>query len=139
MSLSPVDQSKKYESDVRGIFIQRLEIIPEKHPQYAADLLNFVVKVKSFEPRIIEITAKSHLLKDQQVGDYLSHANLYVEYKESPEKSLQAHFFGNWREGHYSVIANYTLDERLLAIETDLKHIPPKSDSFDFAKVRFSF
>lgn len=124
VSLSPVEQEQKYQNDVRGISIQKLQIIAVKYPQYSSELLNFAVRVKSFEPKVIEVTAKSHLLKDAQVGDYLSHANLYVQYKESPEETVQAHFFGNWREGHYSVIANYTLDERLLAIETDLKHIP---------------
>nr|WP_295900510.1 hypothetical protein [uncultured Bdellovibrio sp.] len=124
VTLSPSEQSQKYQNDVRGIRVQKLEISSEKYPQYHSELLNFVAKVKSFEPKVIEVTAKTHLLKDAQVGDYLSHANLYVQYKESPEATIQSHFFGNWREGHYSIIANYTIDEQLLAIETDLKHIP---------------
>ncbi|WP_413612230.1 hypothetical protein [Bdellovibrio sp. HCB-110] len=124
VTLSPSEQSKKYRNDVRGVRVQKLEISSEKYPQFHSELFNFVVKVKSFEPKVIEVTAKTHLLKDAQVGDYLSHANLYVQYKESPEATIQSHFFGNWREGHYSLIANYTMDEQLLAIETDLKHIP---------------
>ncbi|UXR63368.1 hypothetical protein EZJ49_09800 [Bdellovibrio bacteriovorus] len=122
--LSPSEQSNKYRNDIRGVFVRTLRISSEKHPQYSTELMNFAVKVKSFEPKIIEVTAKSHLLKDRQVGDYLSHANLYLQYKESPEATVQAHFFGNWREGHYSVIANYNLGDQLLAMETDLKHIP---------------
>lgn len=124
VTLSPSEQSKKYRNDIRGVFIRTLRISSEKHPQYSTELMNFAVKVKSFEPKVIEVTAKSHLLKDRQVGDYLSHANLYLQYKESPEAAVQAHFFGNWREGHYSVIANYNLGDQLLAMETDLKHIP---------------
>lgn len=124
VTLSPSEQSKKYQNDVRGVRVQKLEISSEKHPQFHSELFNFVVKVKSFEPKVIEVTAKTHLLKDVQVGDYLSHANLYVQYKESPEATIQSHFFGNWREGHYSLIANYTMGEQLLAMETDLKHIP---------------
>lgn len=124
VTLSPSEQSNKYRNDIRGVFIRTLRISSEKHPQYSTELMNFAVKVKSFEPKVIEVTAKSHLLKDRQVGDYLSHANLYLQYKESPEAAVQAHFFGNWREGHYSVIANYNLGDQLLAMETDLKHIP---------------
>lgn len=124
VSLSPSEESQKYKNDVRSIFIQKLTMSSIQFPQYRPELLNFAVNVKSYDPRVIELTAKSHLLKDEAVGDYLSHANLYVQYKESPEKSVQTHFFGNWREGHYSLIANYTIDENLLAIETDLKHIP---------------
>lgn len=123
VSLSPTEKAQKYQNDVRSISIQKFLINADKYPQYASEFLNFAVKVKSFEPRIIEITAKTHLLKDQ-VGDYMSHANLYVQYKDTPEEVVQTHFFGNWREGHYSFIANYTIDERLLSVETDLKHIP---------------
>lgn len=124
VSLSPPEDSQKYQNDVRSIFVQKLTISAHQFPQYKPELLNFAVNVKSYNPRVIELKAKTHLLKDEAVGDYLSHANLYVQYKESPERSVQTHIFGNWREGHYSVIANYTMDENLLAIETDLKHIP---------------
>lgn len=124
VTLSPSESANKYRNDVRGVFVRSLRISSEKHPQYSTELQNFAVKVTSFEPKVIEVTAKSHLLRDTQVGDYLSHANLYLQYKESPEAQVQAHFFGNWREGHYSVIANYNLAERLLAVESDLKHIP---------------
>lgn len=124
VTLSPSEQAQKYQNDVRAVRVQKLTVASEKHPQFHSELLNFVVKVKSFEPKVIEVTAKTHLLKDAQVGDYLSHANLFLQYKESPDAQLQAHFFGNWREGHYSVIANYTIEDRLLSVETDLKHIP---------------
>lgn len=122
--LSPSESSQKYRNDIRSVTIQSFHIASDKHPQYATELVNFNTRVRSFEPRVIEIRAKSNLFKDSRVGDYLSHANLYIQYKESPEKTVQTHFFGNWREGHYSLIANYNFDEEQVAIETDLKHIP---------------
>lgn len=124
VSLSPNEQSEKYSNDIRGLHIQKLQISSQKYPQYFSEFFSFSAKVKSFEPKVIEVTAKTNLLKDNQVGDYLSHANLFIQYKESPEKSVQAHFFGNWREGHYSLIANYILAEQQLTVESDLKHIP---------------
>ena len=124
VSLSPNEQSEKYSNDIRGLYIQKLQISSQKYPQYFSEFFSFSAKVKSFEPKVIEVTAKTNLLKDNQVGDYLSHANLFIQYKESPEKSVQAHFFGNWREGHYSLIANYILAEQQLTVESDLKHIP---------------
>lgn len=124
MSLSPSEQAQKYRDDVRHISVQNLKIIADKYPQFSSELQNINIKVKSFEPKIIEVTAKTHFLKDVQVGDYLSYANLFVQYKESPQPTIQSHFFGNWREGHYSFIGSYILDERALALETDLKHIP---------------
>lgn len=124
VTLSPSEQADKYRNAVRGIAISRFKIISSQYPQYPSEFLSFVAQVKSFEPKVIEVTAKTNLLKDEQVGDYLSHANLFLQYKESPEQTVQAHFFGNFREGHYSMIANYTLADHLLNVETDLKHIP---------------
>ncbi|WP_413557319.1 hypothetical protein [Bdellovibrio sp. HCB209] len=124
VTLSPSEQADKYRNDVRGLRIRSFKIISAQYPQYPSELLNFKANVKSFEPRVVEVHAKTNLLRDDMVGDYLSHANLFLEYKEMPEQSLQAHFFGNWREGHYSVIAHYSLVDHLLNIETDMKHIP---------------
>lgn len=122
--LSPSEKTQKYRDDVRSIFIQDLKIVADKYPQFSSELHNFNVKVKSFDPKVIEVTAKTHFFKDSQVGDYLSYANLYVEYKESPQPAIQTHLFGNLREGHYSIIGSYMLDDQVLSLETDLKHIP---------------
>ncbi|QDK38077.1 hypothetical protein [Bdellovibrio sp. NC01] len=124
VSLSPNEQAQKYRNAVSELSIQNFKIVLNEYPQYPTEFMDFAVKVKSFEPKVIEVKAKTHLLRDELVGDYLSHANLFIEYKESPEKHVQAHFFGNWREGHYSMIGNYTIDDHLLNVETDLKHIP---------------
>ncbi len=124
VSLSPNEQAQKYRNAVSELTIQNFKILLNEYPQYPSEFLNFAIKVKSFEPKVIEVTAQTHLLRDEQYGDYLSHANLFIEYKESPEPQVQAHFFGNWREGHYSMIGNYTIADHLLNVETDLKHIP---------------
>lgn len=124
VTLSPSEQRQKYRNDIRGVYIQNLRIAADKYPKYSTEFSGFVAKVKSFEPKVIEVRARNHLMKDPQVGDFLSHANLFLEYKESPQAVIQAHYFGNWREGHYSIIASYSLDEGNLAVETDLKHIP---------------
>lgn len=124
VSLSPNEQAEKYKNAVNELAIGSFKILLNEYPQYPTELLDFLIRVKSFEPKVIEVTAKTNLLRDEQVGGYLSHANLFVEYKESPEPQVQSHFFGNWREGHYSVIGNYTIADHLLNIETDLKHIP---------------
>lgn len=124
VSLSPKEQSNKYQNALQSLSVQELKIVVKNHPPFDSEFFNLKVEMKSFEPKIIEVTTSTHLLKDWQVGDYLSHANLYVQYRESPQAKIQSHFFGNWREGHYSIIGNYTLDEKLLAVEADLKHIP---------------
>lgn len=124
VKIAPSHDGDRMRNDIDRLHIQKLEIISFKNPQLTSELLNFSVVVKSAEPRVIELRAKNYLLRDSQVGDYLSHANLFVEYRESPEPTLQAHYFGNWREGHYSLIGNYNFADQMLAVELDLKHIP---------------
>ncbi|WP_413581789.1 hypothetical protein [Bdellovibrio sp. HCB288] len=124
VKLSPMEQAQKYRNDISELNIHSFKILSAQYPQYPFELSSFKAQVKSFEPRIVEVHAKTNFLKDDTVGDYLSHANLFLEYKEMPEQSLQAHFFGNWREGHYSVITHYTLNDHMLNVETDVKHIP---------------
>lgn len=124
VQLSPAENKEKYQRDVQGLTIEDLSIAADKYAGFSLDLQNFKAKVKSTEPRVVEVEAKTHLLKSPQGGDYLSHANLYMQYQESPQMKIQSHFFGNWREGHYSLIANYLLDEKRLSMEADLKHIP---------------
>lgn len=124
VSLSPVEVREKYQNDIRAVRIQKLKIVSRKYPALSSEFLSLQAQVKSFEPKIIELRAKTHLLKEQRVGDYMSHANIFLEYKESPEKTLQSHIFGNWREGHYSIISNYSIDDDFLTMESDLKHIP---------------
>lgn len=124
VTLSPNEQAQKYRNAIGELSIKNFKILLNEYPQYPSEFLDFAVRVKSFEPKLIEVTAKTNLLRDEQVGGYLSHANLFTEYKEVPEPQVQSHFFGNWREGHYSIIANYTIADHLLNVETDLKHIP---------------
>lgn len=125
VTMAPSENSNnKSAGDITSLHIDNLTISDSLYPQYDSSLHDFSVKVKSTEPKIIEVNAKTQLLKDDKVGDYLSHANLHIEYKESPEPTVLAHFFGNLREGRYSVIADYSLPDHLLTVETDLKHIP---------------
>lgn len=124
VKLSPVEIREKYQNDIRLVRIQKLKIASRKYPALASEFLSLQAQVKSFEPKVIELRAKTYLLKEQRIGDYMSHANIFLEYKESPEKTLQSHIFGNWREGHYSIISNYSIDDDFLTMESDLKHIP---------------
>ncbi|MNL45242.1 hypothetical protein D3C87_1678730 [compost metagenome] len=78
VTLSPLEQSEKYANAVRSLSIRKLNIRHDKYPHYATELLSFSVNVRSFEPKVIEVRAKTHLMRDEMVGDYMSHANLYI-------------------------------------------------------------
>ncbi|WP_413291317.1 hypothetical protein [Bdellovibrio sp. HCB337] len=108
---------------VNAILVDRLKISAPNLTE-AVDLNAFAVRLKSHAPRVVEVTAKTHLMKDDQVGDYLSHATVWGEYSEFPRNTLQARISGNWREGSYHVKASYDMKSENLLSELDLKHVP---------------
>ncbi len=114
----------RYSNRIQSVTIERLQVSADKYPNYLIDLHDLGFDVKNYEPRWLVLNSKTQLFHDGQVGDYLSHANIHLEYKESPEPVLQAHFFGNWREGYYSVVGKYQLLDKSFILETELKHIP---------------
>jgi hypothetical protein len=108
---------------VEAIGIDTLTIVA---PTLSAplELSAFEVRLKSNSPRVIEMTAKTHLIRDEQFGDYLSHAAISVEYTEFPKTQVLGRILGNWREGSYQMTGNYFLAEDDLSCELDLKHVP---------------
>lgn len=108
---------------VNAILIDQLKIVAPNVAE-PIDLNSFAIRLKSNSPRVVEMTARTHLMKDDQVGDYLSHATVWGEYSEFPRATLQTRISGNWREGSYNLKANYGMKEEELATELDLKHIP---------------
>jgi hypothetical protein len=117
---------------VQAILIDQLKIYSPNLAE-PVDLISFSVRLKSDSPRVVEVSAKTHLMKDDQVGDYLSHATVWGEYTEFPRATLQARVSGNWREGSYHLKANYGMKEEELTSEIDLKHIP-LSQAFQILK-----
>lgn len=108
---------------VKAISVDRLRVSVPKLAE-PLELLSMDLRLKSHSPRVVELTAKTHLMKDEQVGDYLSHATVWGEYSEFPLARLQTRVSGNWREGSYHLKASYGMTEEHLATEVDLKHIP---------------
>lgn len=116
---------KRNPIDRVSIFAMRVNYIPE--PRYKAQFDAIRLKTKGNTGRGFVLDAKTHLFKDEAVGDFLSYANLHVEYTEQPEDKILVHFFGNLREGYYSLIGNYSFADHLVSFETELKHIPLSS------------
>ncbi len=109
---------------VRAVLIDQLNIAAPFMAE-PLEMSSFAILLKSNAPRVIEMTAKTHLIKDAQVaGDYMSHAAIWGEYTEFPKKSLKATLSGNWREGSYQLKSSYLLSEEDLNSEIEIKHLP---------------
>ena len=119
-----VEQNMSIAPTLDRLMIQKLEIDPIYYPKANLILEDVELFVKSNQPRIISLKAQSHILKDIQWGDYAANAQLMVEYSEFPDRKVDGHVFGNWREGSYSWDSSYRIDEDFFQTEVDLRHIP---------------
>lgn len=119
-----LDQTAEVESTIEKVSIRHLLVLHQQYPQLPIDLQNVFFEGPGSEPKKFTLKARTNLIRDLQVNDYLAHANILVEYAEAPEKKVEAHVFGNWREGHYSLNSSFKLDDQNLGFDFDLEHIP---------------
>lgn len=117
------DSPLKASGQIEDIEISRLILVSEVTPVVNVDLRDFRILLKSMQPRVIQMDAKTDLLK-QDTGELLSHANLHVEYKEFPETRVEARVFGNWREGSYSLGTTLRQEDKSIQLQAELKHLP---------------
>lgn len=104
--------------------IKGIEIHFDYEPRYYTELKSIQLKVIQNSPLRVTLDARTELFKNEVVGDYLSNSRLRVEYDESQDQSVLVHFFGNFREGYYSLIAKSSLSDRTVRLESELQNIP---------------
>ncbi|MFP5519004.1 MAG: hypothetical protein ACLGGX_03825 [Bdellovibrionia bacterium] len=128
---SPVQVEKKIStssnrqgSELSLLAIRKIQInyLPQK--RYYTEFDNLKLRVLSHNPLKLQLDSKTAFLKNEMLGDYLSNSKVHLEYNESPERSLLVHFFGNFREGYYSLIGRILLEDNSATLEGELKHIP---------------
>ena len=100
----------------------RLQYLPSQ--QSSVEVVDFSLQIKSHSPKVIFLEAKTHLIKESFIQNFASSGNVAIEYKEFPEEQLSAQFYGHWREGSYSLKADYKMADSSLTTEAELKHIP---------------
>lgn len=108
---------------VRAISIDELSVEGPGMNQ-PLELSDFSVRMTSSSPKVIAVSAKTHLIRDDSVGDYLSHATIAAEYTEFPKPRVVGRVNGNWREGSYQLNADYLVKEEQLGADVDLRHVP---------------
>lgn len=109
--------------EIDELSIDRLIVVSEAGSiKGSLDLEKFDFLVRSAQPRVYQLKARSRLLRDRV--DDLIHANILVEYKEFPEKSLDMKLYGNWREGSYTITAKADPDSEQATVVADLQHLP---------------
>lgn len=118
------EPEKQIKSSLEIVQINHLSLFHEKYPQFFLEFDNIAFLIKSELPKVIELKARTHLFKETKLVDYASSGQLNVEYKEFPEENIAVNFFGNLREGQYSLNLNYKPKDKILQLESDLRHIP---------------
>ncbi|MBX2986651.1 MAG: hypothetical protein KF802_02030 [Bdellovibrionaceae bacterium] len=110
--------------DMERLRIRRLTLVSEVYPEGSVDLNDFEFHVRSSQPRVYQVKARTHGFRDEGQVDSLSMTNMELEYKEFPERLLDMRFFGHWREGAYTLQGRYSLETRELHAAADLRHLP---------------
>jgi len=87
-------------------------------------LRDLVLTIKSAQPKILVLKAQSQFFNEGHQRDYTSKAEIHLEYNEFPEKILQSHILGQFREGHFTVHLQNRLDDSQYNLEVDLRHLP---------------
>ncbi len=113
---------------LQHIEVQNLEIF---HSLYMDEPLLFsnvdLIKKHENDLEVFELNAGSHLFKDEELGAFLSSGRLFLKYKRGVADSVDVHFYGNLREGHYSIISTCDLLENRCKLESHFKEIPVKA------------
>lgn len=109
---------------IEKIEIDFLRIRPDPSGQNPIEVVDLVLKLASRDPKKVILDAQTHLAKDPLFQNYVSLGRVHAEYKEFPEKNLVLQFFGNLREGNYSLNAAYDFSDGNFSSNVDLKHIP---------------
>lgn len=109
---------------VREVRIEEIKLLHKDLKSIPSFLTNMIITLKSEQPKIILLQAESYFLNESQQRDYTSKAEIHVEYNEFPERKLQTHLLGQFREGHFTIQLQNRLDEGQYNLELDLRHLP---------------
>ncbi|HPI40417.1 MAG TPA: hypothetical protein PLJ21_06410 [Pseudobdellovibrionaceae bacterium] len=116
------------EGVINNIQVDRLEVF---HSIYMENPMEFtdikIKKMTEIDKNEYELSAKSHLFREDSLGGYLSFGNLVLKYQESQQSVLDVHFFGNLREGYYSIISSCQFLDSQCKVESHFKEIPVRS------------
>ncbi len=101
---------------IDSLEIDQLRIHYDPASESVMEMFDLTMQVQSHQPKVVHLEASTELIN--------SHGKIWLEYKEFPEHEIAAHFFGNWREGNYSLNADYKFSDTMLTTNAELKHIP---------------
>ncbi len=126
VSLVGVGQSlpSQLSTDLKELSIDEFKVFHNKTNDIPFILTDVAILLKSIQPKIVLLKAQSYFFNENQKVDYSSRAELNLEYNEFPEKKLQTHIFGQFREGHFTIQMQNRVDEGQYNVEIDLRHLP---------------
>ncbi len=112
------------QEQIRELRIDEVKLVHKNLENIPSLLTNVVISLKSVQPKIILLQAQSYFFNENQQRDYTSRGEIHIEYNEFPERKLQTHVLGQFREGHFTIQMQNRLDEGEYNLELDLRHLP---------------
>ncbi len=100
----------------------RVHYLPIAFTSFGVD--QFVIKLKSEDPKWVQMTGHLNLGGESLNGDHGSKADLKVDAVEGDQPSVKLSLAGVWREGHYKLAGNYDLKKDEFELSSNLHHLP---------------
>ncbi len=85
---------------------------------------NFSAKLKSQDPKWIQLMGKLILNRDVDALDTSAHANLQLDFHEGTEPNLDLLLQGVWREGHFNLKSHLDIKAQDLSLQSEVRHMP---------------
>jgi hypothetical protein len=118
------ENSNLQHRDFLELKIKKISVQSPQLSGSVVELENLSLIEKSVEPKVFVLKASTPLFRDIHDFDYSTKADLQVEYTDFPEKKIQAHMIGQFREGHFAIHFLNRVEEGLYNCELELKHLP---------------
>ncbi len=118
----------------------KLKSLSVRSPQLGSssfELENISLIEKSMDPYVVVLKASTPLFRDAHDFDYSTKADLQIEYSDFPEKKIQSHLIGQFREGHFAIHLQNRIEENLYTADLEFKHLPLSKVFSVFHKYNF--
>ncbi len=116
--------SGQVSQDIHELKIDEFKLTHNSFGDIPTSLSNVVLSLKSTQPKVVLLKAQSYFFNEIQQRDYSSKAEINIEYNEFPERKLQTHVLGQFREGHFTIQMQNRLEDGQYNVELDLRHLP---------------
>ena len=85
---------------------------------------DFSARLRSSDPKWIQILGRLILNRDVDALDTGAHANLSLDLREGENPAIDLGLKGLWREGHFDLTGHFEQKSQAFSLAADVRHLP---------------